>query len=215
MHKLDRTIAPAPACLAGYQHGTHTWNDLTPTDRQQIRASLQQMQDVRCAYCEGPVYSDGHIEHFRRKNPAHFPELTFVWSNLFLSCGSQEHCGHYKDRPSAPPYDPNTLVKPDEHEPDHHFFFHSSGQVRVRSGIAPERQARALETIRVFHLDCGALTAARRRAIEQYERREAGILETLMLFDELERQQFIEAEIQATCAEPHWTVIRHYFEKAQ
>ena len=213
MHKLDRTLTAAPACLAGYDHHTHSWDDVRPGDKQQIRASLEQMQDVRCAYCEGPVYGDGHIEHFRRKNPHHFPNLTFVWSNLFLSCGSQDHCGHYKDRPSANPYDPNDLVKPDEHDPDHYYYYHSYGEIRPRSGISQDDLTRALETIRVFNLNCGALAADRRRALRMYEQHNPGILDDLMAFDEQDRQQFIADEIQATQRDPHWTVIRHYFEK--
>jgi len=214
MHKLDRTLAAEPSCLAGYDHKKHTWNDIRSDDKQQIRECLDQLQDVRCAYFEGTIYADGHIEHFRRKNPNYFPHLTFVWSNLFRSCGSSDHCGHYKDRPGAAPYDPSVLVKPDEHEPDNYFYFHSTGEIRHRSGISADDQSRATETIRVFNLDCGSLRAARRRALRIYEQREMGVLEGLMEFDELTRRDFIAEEIYATRLEPHWSVIRHYFEKA-
>lgn len=214
MHKLDRTAIAAPGCLADYQHGKHTWEHVTPADKQQIRVRLGQMQGVLCAYCEGDVYTDGHVEHFRRKNPDHFPELTFVWSNLFLSCGSHAHCGHYKDRPRGAPYDPNDLVKPDEDEPDEFFYFHSSGEIRVREGIHPDKQARAAETIRVFHLDENVLRWDRWRAVKQYEKNSPGILDDLMAFGEEDRLDFIQTEIEATRTNPHWTVIRHYFEKA-
>jgi len=213
MHKLDRTRIAEPVCLAGFDHRSHTWADLKPEEKQQIRESLEQMQDVRCAYCESRVYADGHIEHFRRKRQNHFPHLTFVWSNLFLSCGSLEHCGHYKDRPSAPAYNPDQLIKPDQHEPDHYFYFFSSGEIRIRGGISEDDSRRASETIRVFNLDCGSLNAARRRALRFYEERQPDILEVLMQFDEITRQEFIAEEIEATRLEPYWTVIRHYFEK--
>lgn len=214
MHKLDRILITEPPCLAGYDHQIHTWDDVRSGDKQQIRESLAQLQDVRCAYCEGTIYADGHIEHFRRKNPHHFPHLTFVWSNLFRSCGSFDHCGHYKDRPGAAQYDPNVLVKPDEYEPDDYFYIHSTGEIRHRSGISADDQLRATETIRVFNLDCGPLRSARRRALRIYEQRAMGILEGLMEFDELTRRDFIAGEIHATRLEPHGTVIRHYFEKA-
>lgn len=212
MHKLDRTHTAEPVCLVGHVLRKHTWDDVTPDDKQKIRKSLEQLQDVRCAYCEGLVYADGHIEHFRRKN--HFPHLTFVWSNLFLSCGSQEHCGHYKDGPKAAQYSPDELVKPDEDEPDQYFYFHSSGEIRQRSGTSATDLKRASETIRVFNLNCGFLMAARRRALRFYEHRQPGILDFLMEFNEPTRQEFIAEEIHATRLEPHWTVIRHYFEKA-
>jgi uncharacterized protein (TIGR02646 family) len=213
MHKLDRTTVAAPTCLTGYDHRIHNWDNITVVHKQEIRTRLEQIQGPRCAYCEGHFYNHAHIEHFRRKNQLHFPHLSFDWSNLFLSCESQEHCGHYKDRPSADPYNAADLVKPDEHEPDDFFYFHSSGDVRPRSGLDPVSLNRASETIRVFNLDCGVLRAARRRAIKEYERRELGILDALIDFDEQARQQFINAEIDATKEDPHCTVIRHYFEK--
>ena len=215
MHKLDRAAVPAPACLVGlYQHGVHSWDNLTQANKQEIRQQLTLLQGERCAYCEGPPYAEGHIEHFRRKNAAHFPELTFVWDNLFLACGSPDHCGHYKDRPGAPGYDPNHLIKPDVHDPDAFLYFHSSGEVRLRPGISEDATERANETIRVFNLNCGELQAERRRALKIYEKREPGILEALIRFDEQSRQGFIEQEIQATRHDPYWTTIRHFFEKA-
>jgi uncharacterized protein (TIGR02646 family) len=216
MRKLDRSAVPAPACLANYQHDTHTWDDVSGEDKQQIRAQLEQIQGRRCAYCEGSLDALGHhIEHFRRKNPLHFPHLKFTWSNLFLACDEHEHCGHYKDRHGADPYNPAELIKPDEHDPDQYLYFHSSGEVRPRSKIAPEAQRPATETIRVFNLDCGSLRAARRRALAQYERKDPTILDGLMELDEESREVFIAEEVQATAGEPHCTVIRHYFEKAR
>lgn len=214
MHKLDRSAVAEPACLASYSYPQHTWENMSSSDKSQIRNSLKKMQDCRCAYCEGPIYSNnGHIEHFRRKNPAHFPELSFVWCNLFLSCDSLQHCGHYKDRPSAGCYNPDDLVKPDKDDPGLFFYFHSSGEVRPRSGIDAVRSTRATETIRVFNLNCGKLKAERRRALRIYRRRDPGFIEELMGLEQADRQLFISQEIAATRADPYWTVIRHFFEK--
>jgi uncharacterized protein (TIGR02646 family) len=214
MRKLDRNAAPAPPCLANYQHDTQTWDDVSGEDKRQIRQHLEQIQGPRCAYCEGPLEALGHqIEHFRRKNPRHFPELKFTWSNLFLACNSDDHCGHYKDRHGTP-YNPAELIKPDDYDPDKYLYFHSSGEVRPRPRLTPEAQRRATETIRVFHLDCAPLRHARRRALAQYERKEPRILDDLMAFDEESRKAFIAEEVQATSGEAYCTVIRHYFEKA-
>jgi uncharacterized protein (TIGR02646 family) len=214
MHKLDRTPVGEPECLSRYSCHTHTWNDVVSADKQQIRTSLDQMQGTRCAYCEGQVYDDGHVEHFRRKNPNHFPQLTFDWANLFLSCGAQDHCGHYKDRPGADPYNPDDIIKPDADDPDTYLYFHSSGEVRPRSGDDAPDPHRALETIRVFHLDHRPLVAERRRALRLYRGSQPGVLEFLMELDDADREQFIEEEIEATKSHAHWTVIRHYFQKA-
>lgn len=214
MHKLDRSSVAEPTRLASYNYPQNTWEDMSSSDRCQIRTSLKKMQEGRCAYCEGAIYNNnGHIEHFRRKNQAYFPDLSFAWCNLFLSCDYRQHCGHYKDRPSARCYNPADLVKPDEDDPDQFFYFHSSGEIRPRSGINTAQSTRATETIRVFNLNCGKLKADRRRALRIYQRRDPEFLDELMELEEEARRQFIFDEIKNTRADPHWTVIRHFFEK--
>jgi len=170
---------------------------------------------LRCAYCECQIFHGGHIEHFRRKNRQHFPELRFEWTNLFIACGSQEHCGHYKDRPSAPQYNPDDLIKPDDHNPDDYLYFHSSGESRVRDrpGMSDDDRHRGAETIRVFNLNCGELRGNRKKAIRQYLDRNNGILEVLMDAEEDDRKSFIADELEATKWEPYWSTIRHFFEK--
>ena len=231
MHKLNRAAVPRPTCLDDYDHLSQTWDDLQSEHKKSVRLSLQRMQGqqvatddaddeayfilgLRCAYCECQIFHGGHIEHFRRKNTAHHPKLTFEWSNLFLACGSTESCGHYKDRGGAP-YNPDELIKPDVHDPDDYLYYYSSGEVRIRHRhIMPnEDRRRGEETIRVLHLNCGRLKGARRRVLKQYLDRSTGILDALMECDENDRQAFIGEEIEATKWEPHWTTIRHFFEK--
>lgn len=220
MRRVNRAAVTPPTALASYHFETCSWDDepgkkkLRGDDKRELREALEALQDGCCAYCESATYGTGHIEHFRRKNKAHFPELMFAWDNLFLSCSAVDHCGHYKDRAGGP-YDPDELLKPDEHDPDDHFYFHSSGEIRVRSSVDAVRLKRAIETIRVFGLDCGMLQAARRRAVEAYQRRDPGILKALCEFDEDTRQAFIREELRATAREPHSSVIRHLFEKVR
>ncbi len=235
MHFLDRSTVAAPACLADWNYPEKNWDDFYGgggSCKKQLRLALQRLQSrqlldddaddeieyllgLRCAYCEGQIYHGGHIEHFRRKNPKHFPDLTFEWTNLFLACDSKDHCGHYKDRPRAPAYDPEELIKPDVHNPDNHLYFHSSGEVRIRQreGMSEEDRRRGAETIRVFHLDCRRLVGGRHKALRQYLDSNIGILETLMDFEEHDRQDFIAQEIEATKHDPYCTTIRHFFEK--
>ncbi len=209
MHRLER--GPAPACLQQYDGARQRWGDLETGDKRDLRAALEAMQADRCAYCEGPLWKGGHIEHFRRR--ANFSGLTFAWGNLFLSCGAEEHCGRHKDRPRGESYDPADLVKPDEEDPDGFFYLHSDGEIRPRLGIGDRDRERAERTIRILGLDCGPLRAARRRALRAYEEREPDILGTLMDMDEPDRSDFIAMELEATKDEPHGSVIRHYFER--
>jgi hypothetical protein len=146
MHKLDRSAVTAPSCLSAYDFRTQSWEDLTPPCKASVWTALLQMQGtpvdpgnpgteeadfmaVRCAYCEAVVRHEPHIEHFRRKSRSHpsgYPELTFAWGNLFISCTSRDHCGHYKDHGSRGAYEAEDLIKPDEHEPDAYLYFPDS-----------------------------------------------------------------------------------------
>ena len=211
MHKLDRALSPRPECLDDYIHTTHTWDDVGPC-RPAIRQALEAIQGPRCAHCEGPLYDGAHVEHFRRKNQAHFPELTFEWTNLFLSCQSRDHCGHYKDRSSHAPYSPDVLIKPDDDEPHDFLYFYSSGEVRVRGKIGPEQVTRAKETIRVFCLDHPALTAERRKAVARYRRSNQGNVDAILEFDPPEREEFLQEELEAVADEPYASAIHHFLE---
>lgn len=227
MHKLDRTGVAPPACLAAYNHPAQIWADLAAQCKRELRAALVWMQGIpgvttpeaneyglRCAYCEGTIFHEGHIEHFRRKNAKYFPELTFAWKNLFLACGANAHCGHYKDRSAAQPYDPDQLIKPDEHEPDSYLYFHSSGEVRARSGLNPGDAFRAGETIRVFGLDSPTLVGARAKSLSLYKKKVAADLDELTSWSVADRQAYLAGEIDATRYDPYATTVKHFLQSA-
>jgi uncharacterized protein (TIGR02646 family) len=213
MHKLDRSAAPAPACLARYSPDTDTWDNVSSEDRREIRAALEQMQGQRCAYCESWIAAHGqHIEHFRRKNPKHFPERSFAWENLFWSCDELESCGHFKDR-KGQPYNPDDLIKPDEDDPDEFLYFHSRGDVRLRPRLDAAKAHRAGETIRVFNLQRSELQALRRGAVARYQRQDPDMLQELEAWDEETRWEYLAAEVSATAGDPYATTIRHFLER--
>ncbi len=235
MHKLDRSAVTAPSCLSAYDFRTQSWKDLAPTCKASVRIALLQMQGrpvdsailetkeadfvaVRCAYCEGQIRHEPHIEHFRRKSRTHpngYPELTFAWSNLFISCTSSDHCGRYKDHGSGTRYEAGDLIKPDEHDPDDYLYFHSTGAVRVRNNGAGMNEAelrRARETIRVFNLDSPRLESARARAANCYLSSSPGILETLQSWSPEDRRAYVQSELAATRWDAHSTVIKHLLE---
>ena len=228
MHKLDRSNGTAPTCLAEYDHRTQTWSDLRGECKQALRAALVKMQGipgvttvdaseygVRCAYCEAQIHHAGHIEHFRRKNrqrPDGYPELTFAWDNLFLACGEKIHCGHYKDRTNAPAYDPSELIKPDEHDPEHFLYFHSSGEVRPRRGLGEVDARRAAETIRVFGLNDACLAGKREKALSVYRQKIAADLDELAAWPTEDREAYLSGEIEATRWDPYATTIKHFLQ---
>lgn len=226
MHKLDRSRVAVPLCLDAYDHRTKIWDDLESGCKRKVREELLAMQgrpvpgsdgtfvDVRCAYCEAVIYERGHIEHFRRKNrELGFPELTFSWGNLFLSCDDKAHCGHFKDRPGGEPYDPNVLVKPDEDDPDKFLYFHSSGEVRPREGLPAREKLRAEETIRIFRLDESTLAYDRARAVKVYREMKKDDFEELASWSQEMRQEYYAEEIEATQWDRFATTIRHFLQR--
>jgi uncharacterized protein (TIGR02646 family) len=236
MRKLDRSPDDTPTCLTSYDFRTQSWNDLEPACKASIVTSLYRMQGtpadpgnpgreigdfigVRCAYCEGHIRHEAHIEHFRRKSRSHpngYPELTFAWENLFLSCGSKTHCGHYKDNGCRAEHEAEDLIKPDEHDPDDYLYFHSTGDVLEQnngSGMTEAERRRARGTIRVFNLRSPALQAARARAVQIYKLRDRGVFEALQSWSPEDRRAYVQLELEATRWDAHSTVIKHLLQR--
>lgn len=216
MHALNRSDAAEPACLASYTVPPHDWDNDAGPCKPAIRAALKLIQgpiNPLCAYCESALYESGHVEHFRRKHREHFPELTFVWSNLFLSCDSADHCGHFKDRKQAPAFDPSDLIKPDIDNPDAFLYFHSSGQARSVATADAVAAHRAEVTIRVFGLNDPGLTARRRGAADRYSRERYPNLDDLMALPANDIAAFIADELKATASDEFCTTIRHFLQR--
>ncbi len=211
MHLLDRASVAAPPCLGHYRHGANNWDDVIPEHKEEIRRHLEMMQGRRCAYCEGPLETLGqHIEHFRRKCAAHFPQLTFDWANLFWSCDQDGHCGCFKDRKSGP-YDPSDLIDPSKDDPDDFFRFSSDGRIRLLPDLTDAALKRAHETLRVFNLDhdYGPLRRMRESHCAGYVAIGADIAELVAATSPDEWQPFLDDELRQTRDLPFATAIRH------
>lgn len=205
MHKLQR--GPAPDCLSSYRHGLNNWKDLNADDKRELWQKLDDMQQQRCAYCEGALRADKrHIEHFRQKGCD--PKVTFRWSNLFGSCNRAESCGRYKDE--LPLYDATDLIKPDEEDPEHFFLFVSDGSVAVRAGLTVHETRRATETIRIFNLN-GTLRAIRRNVVASYVDQGLEVMQMVesgeLTHDEC--RELYQNELAAIESQPFSTAIRH------
>jgi uncharacterized protein (TIGR02646 family) len=213
MRKLDRIACPAPPCLGGYHHGTHSWKDVGPDQKAEIRAHLETMQGRRCAYCEGDIDSLGqHIEHFRRKSLHR--ALTFDWDNLFWSCDQTDSCGHFKDH-GAGPYNVADLINPCCDDPDAFFIFQADGTISVRHGLPEVDQRRATETLRVFSLDAkwGRLRAMRKAAVSGYVDDANTAFNEGWSPDDI--RTLFRAELEIARNLPFYTAIRHVLTERQ
>lgn len=213
MHKLSR--GAAPTCLANYRHGLNNWGDVTSDEKKEIWVEIKKMQGQRCAYCEKEI--DGnkrHIEHFHQKEhkqKGHNPKVTFQWSNLFGSCNQEETCGKYKDRQK---YDSQHLIKPDEENPEDFLFFTKDGSIHPRKIKRMQDQInRAIETIRIFHLDFLPLERMRASAVAGYIQTAEAIAAMANELPEDEwrplAKESLAKEVAATAHLPFATAIKH------
>lgn len=208
MHRLNR--GAAPACLSAYQYGVHQWANGIPSssEKSDIWACLEAMQQTRCAYCEADLVAcDKHIEHFRQRS--RHPQGTFDWTNLFGSCNRKDTCGKHKDGYGQ--YNHADLLKPDVDDPDDFLVFVSDGTIVPKGGLSPYARQRALETLRVFNLDAkhGALRHMRRAAAAGYLQTAEEFRNFAAEFDEADWRPLLDQEIAAISHLPFVTAIRH------
>lgn len=155
-----------PDCLARMRKSYASWYDVTKEDKAEIWVSLDKMQQEFCAFCEKNMRGQNkHIEHFIARSRNN--KLTFIWSNLFGSCNSVDHCGRYKDN-KVSNYDENFLIKPDSCN-SVYFNFLNDGTILPKQNLSPEDTTKATETIRVFGLDSSVLNSSRRTILVGYE----------------------------------------------
>jgi hypothetical protein len=110
----------------------------------------------------------------------------------------------------APSYDPDKLIKPDEHDPEQFLCFHSTGEVRARDRISEQAREIAQVTIDVFGLNEGSLQGKRRKAIKAIKQRYLQDLEEIETWSDQDRQSYLQVELEATRWDPYATTVRHF-----
>jgi uncharacterized protein (TIGR02646 family) len=208
MRNLQR--GPMPVCLAKFNHGVNVWEDVLGDDKTEIWNALIAMQGNRCAYCECELFGyERHIEHFRQRE--RHAAGTFDWSNLFGSCNSAESCGKHKD--SCGTYDPTSLIKADDENPDDFFVFVKDGTISIRIGLTAAAMLRAEETLRIFNLNSktGRLRQMRRAAVLGHWHTIEEIFEFAAADPQNECgwRQLLEDEIRRAMTLPFSTAVRH------
>jgi uncharacterized protein (TIGR02646 family) len=112
--------------------------------RPEIRHALASMFHGKCAYCESKIRHIDYfkIEHYRPK--ATFPDLTFAWDNLMLSCNvcnSAEYKGtRFPEAADGGPY-----VNPCKDDPAEHFRFVYDPRTKLASVYGKTRRGTTTE----------------------------------------------------------------------
>lgn len=117
---------------------------------------LETEQSFQCAYCESAITSNttkSHIDHFKRKH--YFPELTFDYNNLLVSCKNSNHCASKKDSKDNSKDIYKNLINPVDEDPTDFFEYHTSGKLISKN-------AKAEFTDKIFNLNHKGLKQQRK-----------------------------------------------------
>jgi 5-methylcytosine-specific restriction endonuclease McrA len=114
-----------------------------------VKDELVKMFHGKCAYCESKitVVTYGAIEHFRPKS--NYPDLTFEWNNLLLSC---DVCNDVSHKATNFPLDINgepLLIDPTDGvtDPNTHLNFAWDAIAGLASVYGRDERGKTVETI--------------------------------------------------------------------
>jgi uncharacterized protein (TIGR02646 family) len=148
-----------------WQHFSH---------KEEVRNSLKQQQYCLCAYCEIRLEELGeHIEHVMPKSQ--YPEKTFDYSNLVLSCldsailsqypDDERSRGHSVGKRDNTRFDPNLFVSPLNPDCQRFFSYELTGEVEPHPALTPAEKTCAEYTIDLLNLNNRRLVQERSRVI--------------------------------------------------
>lgn len=135
------------------------WEDISPI-RQQLRKHILDEQNHFCAYTELRLdtVDDCHIDHYHTRNL--FPEETFKYENLLVSCNSEHYGAKYKDKYIKTKEDYKELVNPIEDSPSDFIEFGFTGKVGTVNSCIKGKQ-----TISSFNLNEKSLVQRRKTVV--------------------------------------------------
>lgn len=110
------------------QQKPKTWNELNSI-RKELRQHILEEQGNCCAYTEVRLNGEEscHIDHYCTRNL--FPERTFDYNNLLVSCNSEEYAAKYKDKQIKGKLDYDELINPIKDRPSDYIEFAFTGDV--------------------------------------------------------------------------------------
>jgi uncharacterized protein (TIGR02646 family) len=189
MIQFDKT--PYPEFINFVQRNNpQNWEGLDSVVRTNTRKYiLENEQTNQCAYTELPLVfekNNSHIEHLKRKDSAFFPELTFDWSNLFVSCNSDDFGGKYKDGKylkGKTKADNALIINPSLENPNEYFELTYWGELTIKADLKGIAKTKAEETIKAFNLNHNSLQVRRREMIQSVNDYKNGGLDSEMIIE--------------------------------
>lgn len=174
MRYIKKTFSPF--CLDNiYQDSLNqiekiNWENLNKTCKKNLVTHLASEQYQLCAYTEIALQKFGyHIEHIKPKSV--YPEETFNYDNLVLSCFSSENLkkgeflacfgGQYK----KDEYDENKFISPLNKACEHYFSYIANGRVEPHPNLSPKDKEKVLYTCDILNLNAPYLIERRKKLI--------------------------------------------------
>jgi uncharacterized protein (TIGR02646 family) len=168
IHKVS-----SPDFFINETKGLSKWNDYTGSKKPLREYILKNEQNYLCIYCESKVSSGrkySHIEHLRPKEKEKYPELTFKYKNLVVSCNGNQYnqaednnqytCGHIKSNK----YDENKFLNPIEIEDIRDYFKYDFDDFIIES--SGKNDIKANYTITTLKLNDARLTKSREKSLK-------------------------------------------------
>lgn len=132
------------------------WEDMTAI-RTELRKYILEEQGYCCAYTEIRLDcpDNTHIDHFKRQHL--FPDLKFDYTNMLVSCNSEQYGGKYKDKQVSDKKMYADLINPVEESSTDHFEFTYTGKILPLNDSTKGKQ-----TISYFNLNNKELVERRK-----------------------------------------------------
>lgn len=172
------------------KHKPQNWDSLDSGVRTNTRKYiLENEQFNQCAYTELHLKyenNNSHIEHLKRKSSAFFPELTFEWSNLFVSCNSDDFGGKYKDETylkGKSKVDNKLILNVSLEKPKDFYKLTNWGELLLKDVLKGIEKSKAEKTIEAFNLNDISLTKRRTEMMQSVRDYKNGGLDSETIFE--------------------------------
>ncbi len=176
---LKRTT---PLSFINKTHGLTSWDDYHTCCFKQKQALkkyiLTYEQNMLCIYCESKISiskESSHFEHIRPKAQNMYPNLTFDYKNLAISCNGtcsnkkndseKYNCGHIKDNE----YIEEKFLHPFEVEEIAEYFKYDFDDFNIYSTDKNEEKANYM--INTLKLNSSTLIVSRRNDYKKFNKR--------------------------------------------
>lgn len=123
-----------------------SWEESTIISLQLKQHILKNEQHSICAYCETKLKeNNSHIDHFRTRHQ--FPEKTWDYNNLLVSCNDESICAKNKDKKIKSKSIYDNIINPTIENPNDFIDYLTSGDI-----VAIDENKKAKNTIDIFQL---------------------------------------------------------------